>query len=205
MLVQSRYQRHLTEHRGRHLDAVAEAVTAMVEQDPATVVVVAGDTRTAAVFRTHLTAPVAERVVGTVVAARHEPSSVLVERAVDIVDRARSDDSAMLAALLAEAEGAGRAAAGVETVLAAANRGVIERLYLLEAFRDPGRVCGACGAVQGAADVACRFCGKATSEIDLGETLARRTIASDGLVHAVRTHAGLAAAGGIAARLRHPL
>lgn len=81
LLAQSRYQRHVREHRGRHFEAVAGTVAHIVESRPVTRIVVAGTPRNAAAFRTHLPPALAARVVGPVPASSHEADSVIAERA----------------------------------------------------------------------------------------------------------------------------
>jgi peptide subunit release factor 1 (eRF1) len=204
MLLQSRYQRHLAEHRGRHFDAVADALGAMIESADGAAIVLAGDARSVAIFRTHLPRLVAERVVGVVEGARHEPSRAFVERAVELLRHTRaSETSGSVDAVLVEAEGAGRAVSGIEATLGAVTRGGVDRLYILKRFHEPGRVCLECQALQPETGAACRWCGKSTREIELGEAMTRKVIAAGGAVHVLEGHHGLGAAGGVAGRLRH--
>jgi peptide subunit release factor 1 (eRF1) len=204
MLLQSRYQRHLQVHRARHFEAVAEALAAMIEQAALPAVVLAGEPRNLAVFRTHVPSRLTERIVGTIAGARYETSSVFARRALDLVRHLASGEMASaLDTVLAEAGGGGRAAAGVDATVEAVNRGTAERLYLLERFEEAGRVCSACGALQRAPSNACRWCAKPTLSIELGEAMVRRVIAGGGAVESVSVHAGLDRAGGVAARLRY--
>jgi hypothetical protein len=48
-------------------------------------------------------------------------------------------------------------------------------------------------------------CRQATAAVELGETMATRTIAAGGTVTMVHAHAALGAIGGVAARLRFAL
>jgi peptide subunit release factor 1 (eRF1) len=205
MLLQSRYQRHIQVHRGRHFDAVAAALTDMVEEHGLRAVVLAGEPRNLAVFRGHLPAAVAARVVGTIGGAHYEPASALAGRGRDLVRHAAgSDQTATVDSVLVEAAGGGRAAAGVEAILEAVNRGIVDRLYILRGWEETGCACQACGALQRGAATACRWCGKPTNAVALGEAIVGRVIAADGAVESAQTHAGLERAGGIAARLRYP-
>jgi hypothetical protein len=86
--------------------------------------------------------------------------------------------------------------------LAAARRGAIHRSTSSRAFR-PGRECEQCGALHEAATT-CPACGGPTHEIELGAALVDRVVRSGGSVETVVQHAGLAAAGGVAARLSYP-
>ena len=203
--LQSRYQRHIHEHRARHFEAVAEALTGLVEDDARRVIVLAGEPRNLAVFRTHVPPRLARRIVGEIAGAWYEPSSALIDRALTLIQqRAAGELAAAVESLLIEAEGGGRAAGGVDAALEAVNRGTVARLYVLRTYDEVGRVCRACAALQRAADDRCRFCGGATAALELGEAMIERVLAAGGDVASVDAHAALARVGGVAARLRYP-
>ena len=205
LLLQSRYQRHIQEHRKRHFDAVAHALAEPVGHYDVRAIVLAGETRNLAVFRTHMPRRLADRIVGHVAGSRHEPTSVLAERALELIrHRDAGGAVATLQAVLLDAEGGGRAASGVDATIDALNRGTVDRLYLLESYRQDGRVCLACRALQREDDMACRWCGAATGMLDLGEAMVQRVLAAGGDVASIDVHAGLERAGGIAALLRYP-
>src|SRR5262245_9871803 len=144
---------------------------------------------------------VAGRIAGTVAGAHYEPAAALAGRALELIRRAReSDQAATVGSILVDAEGRGRAAAGVDATLEAVNRG---RLYVLRSWNESGLTCPACGALQRGAGDACRWCGKPTATVDLGEEMVRRVLVADGIVESTTVHAGLERAGGVAARLRY--
>lgn len=204
-LAQSRYQRHIQAHREQHFDAVAEALGRLVEGDGVERLVLAGETRGVAVFRPHLPARLAERVVGTIPAARYEPASALAARATELIGRIDAEEArATVEAVLTEAAKGGRAVAGLEETLDAVGRGAVHRLFLLRTFREDGRACGSCGALQRTAGP-CRLCGQPTQPRELGEALVDRVLATGGRVDMLDGHEGLARVGGVAARLRYPL
>jgi peptide subunit release factor 1 (eRF1) len=205
LLLQSRYQRHIHEHRKRHFDAVAHALADLVDHYGLRAIVLAGEPRNLAVFRTQVPPRLADRIVGDVAGARYEPTSALAERALALIrDRGVGQAAAALNTVLIDAEGGGRAAAGVEATIDAVNRGTVYRLYLLASYREDGRGCPACHALQRAEDVACRWCGAATSALELGEAMLQRVLAAGGDVVSIDVHAGLERAGGVAALLRYP-
>ncbi len=206
LLAQSRYRRHIQAQRDRHFDAVASAVTALVDGHGVERIVLAGETRAVAVFGKRLEGRIARRVAGAVPGAKHEPASALVERAGALLGTARSEtETAAVDAVLTEAAKGGLAMAGLEGVLEAAARGAVDRLYLAAAFREPGRECAGCGALQPGPAATCRRCGGATKDVELGEALVQRVLASGGNVETVDARGGLARAGGVAAQLRYPL
>jgi len=206
LLAQSRYQRHIQAQRGRHFDAVAAALTELVDEHGVERIVLAGTARAVAVFRGHLERRVGAMVAGTVVGARHEPVSVLVERAVELLGRREGEvEAAEVEAAVTEAAKGGRATAGLEATLEAATRGAVHRLYLLRAFHESGRRCEACGAIQPGAGGGCRVCGGATQPTELGEALVERVVATGGSVEMMETQPWLERVEGVAALLRYPL
>src|SRR5581483_6947728 len=131
-LAQSRYQRHIAEHRGQHLEAVAAALGRLDDEHDAGRIVLAGPAEVVAALRRRLPEPLASRVAGAVPAARHETPAAVVDRALT----ARATDT-----VLTEAAKDGRAVASLDAVLEAAQRGAVDQLYLLRAFRESGRRC----------------------------------------------------------------
>ena len=112
LLLQSRYQRHIHEHRKRHFDAVAHALADLVDHHGLRAIVLAGEPRNLAVFRTHVPARLAGRIVGDVAAARYEPTSALAERALALIRHLGAGQAAAaLDTVLIDAEGRGRAPA----------------------------------------------------------------------------------------------
>jgi peptide subunit release factor 1 (eRF1) len=205
-LALAHYQRHIEERRDRHLDAVAAALGGLVEKHRLERIVIAGSRESAGAFRRVLPATVAARVAGVVSGQRHEPADELVARAAELISRVADQEvEAAVDGLLTEAAKHGHAAASLEGVLEAVQRGAVDRLYLMRGFREPGRACTACAALQPGDAATCRVCRQATAAVELGETMATRTIAAGGTVTMVHAHAALGAIGGVAARLRFAL
>jgi hypothetical protein len=204
LLQQSRYQRHLNVLRARHFDAVATALAETVEHDGLDRIVLAGEARNLALFRTHVQPRLAARIVGEVHAVRWEPASALADRALTLLRRhAAGESTATVDGVLTAAAGGREAAAGVEDVMRAVDRGAVRRLYLLGDFEQPGRACPRCHALQHQMSYACERCETVTSPLELGEAMIRRVLATGGHVEIVDLHAALARAGGVAALLRY--
>jgi len=205
-LAQSRYQRHIQDHRGQHFDAVAEALRHLLESNRIARIVVAGEPRNLAVFSKRLPWRIVERIIGSVAGARHESASAIVGRAAELLARLEPGEvTPAIDDLLTRAAKGLNAVAGLEATLDAVDRRAVHRLYLLKGFRESGRVCAECGALQPGDRPVCRMCGKATDRIDLGEAMVNRVIAAGGLTEMVEAHGDLARAGGVAAALRYPL
>jgi len=206
LLAQSRYQRHILEHRGRHFEAVAQALVELTDAHASTRIVLAGGARTIAAFRKHVPAGLAGRIVGGVPAARYEGASAIVPRAAELLHRrGEEQETADGDAILSEAAKGGRAVAGLEPTLEAVGRGAAHRCYILAAFREPGGACAHCDGLQPGAAERCRVCGQPIRPVDLGEAIVNRVIAAGGTVETVARHEGLERVGGVAAALRYPL
>jgi peptide chain release factor subunit 1 len=203
-LAQSRYQRHILEHREQHFAAVASAITEWSDRRGAERVVLAGEPRNVAALREHLPDRVTRKIAGTVSAARYEPASALVARAeelITLVDQSREGEA--VDAVLTEAAKGGQAVDGLEGTLEAVNRGAVWHLYVLRDFRDVGHVCEGCGALQRGLAGRCSYCSRETKPVPLDEALIDRVIAAGGTVTMVDRHASLARRGGVVAMLRY--
>jgi peptide subunit release factor 1 (eRF1) len=205
-MAQSRYRRHIQDHRARHLEAVVESLIGLVEGHGLQRIVLAGDPRNVAVFRKELPPRLAASIVGTVAGARHEPMDVIVARAAEHLAHVEGQrEAGGVDLVLTAAAKRGKAAAGLEATLAAVNRGAVHRLYLLKGWSATGRRCGVCGTLQGGFSWTCPACGGEAATVELGEAMAERVVAAGGAVETIEVHEPLAAAGGIAAELRYPL
>ena len=206
LLAQSRYQRHIQAQQGRHFDAVAAAITELVDEQGTERIVLAGEHRAVAVFEKHLEGRIARLVVGRVTGTRVEPAGMLAERARAALEfHEGTAEATDVDRVLTEAAKDGHATAGVAATLAAAARGAVRRLYLLKTFSEPGRQCEICRAVQPGTNATCHACGGATKAVEIGEALVERVLVTGGTVVSVDAHAALARAGGVAALLRYPL
>lgn len=203
-LEQSGYARHIEVHRHEHFVAVAAAVTRIVDARGIRQILLAGQEDRLSAFRDHLPERVQRLVIGYVHATSWEPASAIAQRAAGRLDREEhSNEVADVDGVLTEAAKGGRAVAGPGT-LVAARRGAIHRLYIAANLRRQAYACTQCGALQ-EGGVRCSLCGDPVHEIDLATALVERVVTAGGTVESVVDHAGLAAAGGFAARLRYPL
>ncbi len=205
-MAQSRYQRHIQDHRGRHWEAVTESLVNLVERDGVERIVMAGEVKNVALFRKHLPARIDQIVVGMVPGARHEPAGVIIARAREFLGHVGEQDQGLAVdAVLTEAAKSRQAVAGLNETLDAVNRGAVHHLYLLKGFSLLGAACTECGALQSGTPAACRFCGNEVKATELGEAMADRVIAAHGKADIVDLHQALSRVGGVAARLRYPL
>lgn len=205
-LAQSRYQRHVEAHRDQHFEAVVEALHELSTQGDRRRIVLAGEDRMVAVFRSRLPTTVAARVAGTISGARYETASTLADRATALLARLdASEQQRIVDEILTEAAKGGHAVAGVEGTLQAVSRGAVRRLYLLRKFSDVGAACMTCAAVQPGEAATCRACGGPTKQVRLGDEIVDRVVSTGGELTVIDAHAALERAEGIAALLRFPL
>lgn len=203
-LAQSRYERHIQEHREQHFAAVAAAITEWSDQQGAERIVMAGEPRMIAALRDHLAERVSRKIIGLVTGTKYETSSVIVERAGQLIGHAeQSREGETVDSILVEAAKGGQAVDGVDGTLEAVNRGSVRHLYVLREFRDTGHVCESCKAVQRGLAGRCHYCGRDTKPVALDEAIVDRVLAAGGTVTRIERHAGLARRGGVVALLRY--
>jgi hypothetical protein len=167
-------------------------------------IVIAGEMRAVAVFRRHLSDPIARRVAGVVAGARHEAPTVIATRAAEHLARQdEQEDAAAVDRMLDAAAKGGRAVSGIDRTLEAVNRNAVQHLYLIRSFERPGATCERCAALQPPVAGACRFCGAATQPTELGEAMTGRVLASGGDISVLGRHPGLAGREGVGALLRY--
>jgi peptide chain release factor subunit 1 len=205
-LAQSRYARHIEQHRAEHYDAVAQALAAGVEDQQARWIVLAGESDTLAALRDRLPAALQAVVAGTVRAAWYEPAAAIAARADTVVRQveAASVRQAIAQAVTDAAKGE-RAVTGVDDTLGAASRGAVRQLLILRSFTETGRACTACGTLSRGESSECPVCHAQTRPVELGDAAVARVLASGGAVAVVTNDTRLAGAGGMAAVLRFSL
>ncbi len=204
-LAQSRYQRHIEDHRGRHFEAVSQSLLALAEEQGVARIVMAGEMRNVSALRQHLAPRILDRVVGTVSASRREATASLVARAAELLATLeKSEAGAAVEGVLTEAAKGGRAVAGLVPTMLAARRGAVRRLYVIEGLREEGRVCGSCGALTPGVVALCPECGATAAIVDLVAECVDRVVGAAGEVVTLEQHEGLRRAGGVAALLRYP-
>jgi peptide chain release factor subunit 1 len=205
-LAQSRYARHIEQHRGEHYNAVVEALAAGVEERRARWVVLAGESETLAALQDRLPPALKSALAGTVRGAWHESTAAIAVRADEAVRgiEAEAARQAIVRAVTDAGKGQ-RAVTGVDDTLAAASRGAVRQLLVLRSFTETGRACTACGTLSRGEGPACPVCHARTRAVELGDAAVARVLASGGTVAVVTDDSRLATAGGLAAILRFPL
>jgi peptide subunit release factor 1 (eRF1) len=205
-MAQTRYQRHILDHRDRHFQAVAESLGELVDRQGVERIVLAGDPRNVAAFRAVLPGRIAGKIAGAVEGGRSEPAAALVARATKLLNHGgQQRQTESVDAVLTEAAKSRQAVAGVEETLDAINRGAVHRLYLAKGFTGTGHACEECGALARGDGAKCRLCGGQTTRVELEHAMPERVLAAGGRVEIIDLHAALTRVGGVAALLRYSL
>jgi hypothetical protein len=203
-LAESRYQRHLLDHRDQHLAAVAAAVADWSDRRGAERIVLAGESRVVSALREHFSERVSRKVAGIVAGSRHEPASAFVERSSELLHIAeRERDDQAITSMITEAAKGGQAVDGLERTLEAVNRDAVRHLYVLRGFKQIGRVCEACAALQRGLAGRCGYCRQDTKPVPLDEVIVERVLAAGGTVTVLDQHEALARHEGLIAALRY--
>lgn len=169
-LSQPNMQRHVQEHVDRHHKDVAETLTKMVDDDGARSVIISGQERNIANFRTFLSKRVEERIIGTLHLDIRTPADEVADAAQKVVvARQTSELSTRLADLEDVAKKNGRGALGTIQVIDASNQRKIESLFVSPGARVPGWKCSACQTVGESIPLGCPACGEPIVSIELIE------------------------------------
>jgi peptide chain release factor subunit 1 len=206
---QANYQRSVDKEVADHLRRAAEVTFARLKHNLPAGILIGAPQELAGDFEAQLHPYLRERLAGRLDIDVENASPEEVRRAAcpRIEQAARAAQDAVLARL-AEAFGGGpgRAASGLEQVLAAVHEQRVEALLVDAGFAAPGVVCPKCGWLgtaesEGAA--ACPADGTATTRsADVVEAAVERALTQAADVHVLRDRPELASHGRIAAILR---
>lgn len=202
-LAQMRLQRHVDDHRQKHIKHVAEELFRLQERRHVDHLVLAGATEAVAELERELHDYVGKRVRARIVLPTTASAQEVLERSLALdeeleVRREREEAERLLEAVAARRGAVG----GLDPVLDAVSEARAGELLVDDELRHPGSICGTCGRLA-STDGACSACRGRTEAVpdivEAGVAVALRqgcrieTITQDGL---------LAEVGGIGAFLR---
>ncbi len=203
---QANYQRSIDKDVADHLRRAAEVAFARLKDDLPVGILVGAPSELAGDFEAQLHPYLAERLAGRLeIDVEHTSAEAVRQAAAPHVERAARARVDAAVARLAEAfgTGTGRAASGLEEVLAAVHEQRIEALLVEDGFAAPGAVCPACGWLSADGATACPADGSAVERVeDVVEVAVARTLTQDADVHVLRDRPELASHGRVAATLR---
>jgi peptide subunit release factor 1 (eRF1) len=167
---QANMQRHVQDHIDRHQKEVAEIVTRMTERNQFEYIILSGQERNLASFRSHLPKMVEAKVIGTLhldIRSGEEEAlaacRTIIEAQQLLELRDRLDD------LEEAARSAGRGVIGIAPLVDAVNQRRLARLFVLEGASARGWRCSSCGTLGEAIPVGCPICGEAVGTVELIE------------------------------------
>ena len=201
---QARYQRHVDEHTQRNLKRLARHLVRWADERGDKPVLLSGPSAVLAMFEPHLPKRIAERVSARLHTEPGATTDAILAQAMDAAAAVQAThDLAAVDGLLDRSAGLGKAAVGPPAVAEAVVAGKVRRLYLERSFRETGWKCFSCGTMGVKVPLGCPTCGGGVDGVDLGEELARGTLATDGGVVPVEGAGGLLREGGVGAQLRY--
>jgi peptide chain release factor subunit 1 len=201
---QARYQRSIQEDVEDHLRRAADALYRHLRRRPVEHLLIGMPGELWGTLESKLHPDVRARLAGRIdVDVEHSSAEEVRGAASDVLESQRRRRERQALDRLAAGVGAnGRAAAGLDDVLAALYERRVEALLYEEGLRRPGRVCPACGWMTASVE-RCPVDGTQTERRDnVLETAVEAAIAQSADVIAVRHHPDLGSFDGIGAVLR---
>jgi peptide subunit release factor 1 (eRF1) len=168
-------------------------------------VLLGGTEDNVALFRAHLPKAWQSLVVGTFPISMTASHSEVLERAMQIGEKAERRREARLVdtAITGAAKGRG-GVVQLEETLNAVHQGRVQILLISDGFRAPGRRCKGCGYVTSKKVQLCPFCGGKFEAIpDAVEMVVRKVMQSGGEVEVLHDNRSLRQHGNIGALLRY--
>ena len=206
--AQMRYQRHIRDHINKHHKEVSEQLTELFDTGKWERVVLIGQDRTLANFKSFLPERVKQQITDTFSMDFSEERSKVLRRIFErLFQREKEGVSRKIEELKERTPQGGRAAFGLDGTLEALNKGQIQTLYLLTSFSLPGGICSRCGSLvlihpPAHPSASCPFCKGNTRDINLGEEMMRSVLRQDGEVKWVEENHTLKENDGMGASLR---
>ncbi len=209
--AQMRYQRHIKDHMDKHHKEVAQQLTDLFDSGKWKRIVLMGQERIVANFKTFLPERVKHHIADTFsIDFSEERSKIILHTLERLLQKERDEVVHQIQGLSDKALKAGMATLGLNGTLEALNKGQAHTLYLLTSFSTQGGKCRRCGSLNlghptGHFSVRCSLCKDETKTVDLAEEMMRSTLRQDGEVKWVEEHPVLKENDGVAASLRFPL
>lgn len=200
---QANMQRHVQDHIDRHHKEVADTLTKMFDKGRFEGILLAGQERNVANFRTYLPKRVDEKVIGSLRLDIRASVDEVVSACSDLMEERRAEVlRQQLADLEAAALGNGRGALGLRRVVDAVNQRKLQHLYLRDDVNARGWRCTRCGTLGEAIPVGCPVCGEAVLTVDLVEEFVSAAELEDARIDFVPPGTALDEWQGVGATLR---
>lgn len=201
--AQARFQRHVDDHRQKHLKHVAEVLFGLLKRRPFSHLVLAGSDEAVADLERELHDYLRQRVRARIHVPIAAPAEEVLGRALAIEEELERERERAKVERLAEAASAGgRAVAGLSGTLAALAESRVGELVVAIDLAIPGMACRSCGRLAQDGAV-CRACGAGLERVpDVVEAAVAQAFRQECRVETVTEEGALAELGGIGALLR---
>jgi peptide chain release factor subunit 1 len=200
---QMRMQRHVDDHRQRHLKRVAEAVFRLLKASPFDSLVLAGPAEAHLDLEHNLHPYLRERIRASVTLTMTATLDQVAARCLEVEEeQERTKEAAKVEALRAAAESGGKAVTGLPGTLAAVAEGRAAEILVGLDLSAPGFSCPNCGRLT-ERGTRCPACGSTMKPVaDVVEEAVARAVRQGSRVETIVHPDGLARYGGIGALLR---
>ncbi len=200
--AQMRMQRHVDDHRQRHLKHVAEALFGLLQRQGFEHLILAGPGEAHQELERGLHEYLRRRVAGRIVLPMSATAEEARARTLEVEEALERRAERDAVAQLADAAAVGAGVTGLEGTLAALAQGRVGDLLVRLDARAPGGRCTTCGRLAPAVG-ACPGCGAQMDGVaDVVEVAVANAYGQGCRVETVVEDEGLAALGGIGALLR---
>jgi peptide chain release factor subunit 1 len=199
---QSRFQRHVDDHRLQHIRHVAGALLRLLERRRFDHLILAGSSDVLADLERELHDYVSRRVAARLTLPITATAAQVLDRSLQLDEELEAVREREAVSALRQAVAAGRAVTGLPGALDAISQARAAGLLVSGDLRHPGAMCPACGRLA-ERDGDCSACGASVRRVpDVVETAVAAALRQGSRVENVTHEALLADAGGIGAFLR---
>jgi peptide chain release factor subunit 1 len=200
--AQMRMQRHVDDHRARHLKHVADALFSLWRRTPFEHLALAGPPEAQRELEASLHDYLRQRVTARLPLPMAASRAEVLERVVELEEDVERERERAVVDRVAQAAAAGdRGVTGLDESLRALSDGRVSELVVSFDLSSPGGVCGSCGRLA-TNDGACPTCGQPMDAVPDVVDAAVATALRTGSQVEVVLDAGLQDLGGIGALLR---
>lgn len=168
-------------------------------------ILLSGTDDNVAFFRSHLPKMWQSLIVGTFPSSMTDSHQQILNRALEIGQKAEKDRELMLVKkLITQAAKQAGAVLGVESTLKAVNEGRVQTLVIEQGFKTPGYRCPNCNTLTSLSDIVCKQCSTEAVEVaDVISTAVSLILKHGGEVDVIHSPSDLVNAGNIGAFLRY--
>jgi peptide chain release factor subunit 1 len=200
---QARFQRHIDDHRARHLKRTADVLFRFSKRRSFDHLILGGPDEVAGAFEPLLHDYLKRKIRARISVPMTASASDVLARSLELEEQLeRRRERTLVERLSGEADAGRRAVSGLAGTVGALAEDRVETLVVADGLAEPGVECPTCGWLSRRGRV-CRVCGSTTRGVDdVVESAVARAYRLGCRVESVSEEGALAAHGGIGALLR---